>query len=62
MSMDACICFEDDELCCFLKAKRCMEVKLDKDMFDGEVVGRLAEHYLDCKKGSGKVYETDELE
>jgi hypothetical protein len=58
--MEVNICFDDNELRSFLQAKACMEEELDKEICSDECIGRLAEMYLDVKKGEKEVYDTDE--
>lgn len=52
--------FDDEDACTYLKAKRCMEDELDRDLdYDDEFVARLCERYLDERKGEGRIFETD---
>jgi hypothetical protein len=60
--MEVTICFDDDEMRSFLQAKACMEEEFDKELCNDECIGRLAEAYLDVKKGERQVYDTDEVD
>lgn len=60
--MEVTICFNDDDMRTFLQAKLCMEEELDEDICNDECIGRLAEVYLDMKKGERDVYDTDEVD
>jgi hypothetical protein len=61
--MEVTFCFDDEHMESYLAAKRCMEDKeLGRAMCHDETIGRLAEHYLDVKKGEGVVYDSDEDE
>ena len=61
--MEVSFCFDDDNaMRCYLKAKHCLEVELGEDLCHNEAIGRLAEFYLDVKKGEKDVYDTDEVD
>jgi hypothetical protein len=61
--MDATFCFDDENMAVYLRAKKCIEDKeVGRGMCHDEVIGWLAEHYLDHKKGEGQVYDSDEEE
>jgi hypothetical protein len=61
LKMELNVEFDDDDARTYLCAKKCFEDKNDVTCdYDDEFIARLAEFYLDAKKGEGVVYETDE--
>ena len=57
--MEVTFCFDDENMRSFLAAKRCMEDELDEELCGDDCIGRLAEFFMDVKKGEKVVYDTD---